>query len=59
MADYHLYYIQEYQVLGAERISAADDEEALQVASQMGDGRSVEVWNDHSRIGVVEASKAA
>lgn len=59
MANYHLYFVSEYKIIGSDRISATDDAEAFRIAGLMGDGRNVEIWNDHSRIGLVATSKAA
>jgi len=59
LANYHLYFVSEYKIIGSDRIVATDDEEAFQIAGRMGDGRNVEVWNDHSRIGLVATSTAA
>ncbi len=57
MAKYHLYYFDGNELLGGERIDAADDDAAVLIASERGKGNAVEVWNAHSRIRVVAPAK--
>ena len=58
MASYHLYYLRDNQVIGAERIEAADDNQAVQIAKRRGDGQAVEIWNAHRRIRIVAPARA-
>jgi hypothetical protein len=57
MAKYHLYYFDGNELLGSERIDAADDDAAVLIARERGKGNAVEVWNAHSRIRVVAPAK--
>ncbi len=58
MARYHLYYFRNNVLVGDARIEAANDAGAVRLAREQGDGQMVEVWNAHSRIGVVAPAKA-
>ena len=58
MASYHLYYLRDGQVVGADRLDAADDEAAIQMAREQGKGQAVEIWNAHSRIRVIAPANA-
>jgi hypothetical protein len=54
MQQYHLYYLRNGQLVGADHIEAVDDQEAERIAKERGDGRLVEVWNGHSRLRVID-----
>jgi hypothetical protein len=58
VASYHLYYLRDNQVIGAESIEAADDIEAVHIAKRRGAGQAVEIWNAHRRIRIVAPAKA-
>jgi hypothetical protein len=58
VASYHLYYLRDNQVIGAESIEAPDDNQAVQMAKRRGDGQAVEIWNAHRRIRIVAPAKA-
>jgi hypothetical protein len=58
MAGYHLYYLRNSQVIGSASIDAADDEDAVRVARECGEGQAVEIWNDHGRVRVVAPASA-
>lgn len=53
MGSYHLYYLRDNAVVGSDSIEAGDDDEAIRLAQECGEGQAVEVWNDHSRIRIV------
>ena len=56
VATYYLYFLTRKMVTGEDRIEAENDEHAMQLAaSHCGedDRQQVEVWDGHSRIGVV------
>ena len=55
MATYHLYYLRQGMLVGSDDIEAPDDGEACRIAAECCDGRTVEVWNDYSRIRVLAA----
>jgi hypothetical protein len=58
VASYHLYYLRDNRLVGAESIEAADDDQAVQIAKRQGDGQAVEIWNAHHRVRVVAPAKA-
>ena len=58
VARYHLYYFQDNVLVGDARIEAANDAAAIRQAREQGTGQTVEVWNAHSRIGVVAPARA-
>ena len=53
MAQYHLYYLRNGQLVGDDRIEARDDQDAERIGLDRGEGRVVEVWNDHTRVRVI------
>lgn len=53
MARYHLYYLRDNQLVGADEIEAADDRDAEQIAMTRSGGKTVEIWNAHKRVNVV------
>ncbi len=53
MAKYHLYFLKERCVIGAEDIEAPDNLAAIRIARRKADGRIVEVWNAHSLLKTV------
>lgn len=55
MTTYHLYYLRNGLLLGSDDVEAADDDEAGRIAFERSRGRTVEVWNEHSRVAVYEA----
>ena len=55
MARYHLYFLRDNLLVGADDIEAADDREAERIARTKGDGQPVEIWNAHKRVNVVKA----
>jgi hypothetical protein len=57
MAKYHLYFFDGNELIGGERIDAADDDAAVLMARERGKGQAVEVWNAHSRVRVVAPAK--
>jgi hypothetical protein len=59
VASYHLYYLRNNAVVGSDSIDATDDDEAIRLAREHGEGQAVEVWNAHSRIRIVAPAKAA
>jgi hypothetical protein len=59
MGRYHLYFLRDSQVIGSDSIDARDDEEAIRLARDHGEGNAVEVWNAHSRIRVVAPAQPA
>lgn len=58
MAHYHLYYLRDNKLIGGDNIEATDDEEAVRLAKERGEGQAVEIWNAHTRIRVVAPAKA-
>ncbi len=50
MPKYHLYFLKERCVIGAEDIEAPDNLAAIRVARHKSAGRVVEVWNAHSLL---------
>ena len=59
MARYHLYHIRDNQVVGTDNIDAADDNDAVRIAREQGEGQAVEIWNAHRRIRIVAPARAA
>lgn len=53
MAIYHLYYLKDGMLIGADDIDAAGDAEAARRAEDQGRGDIVEIWNASSRIRIV------
>jgi len=53
MANYHLYYLRGGELIGAEDIEVASDDEAARAAEDRGRGDLVEVWNAESRVRIV------
>lgn len=53
MANYHLYYLSESQLVGWDHIDADGDGEAIRIARERGKGQVVEVWNAHKRVRVL------
>jgi hypothetical protein len=58
VTSYHLYYLRDNILIGSDSIEAADDDAAVRIATERREGRSVEVWNAHSRIRIVAPAKA-
>lgn len=58
MGQYHLYYLRDGELVGADDIDAADEQEAVRIARTKGEGRVVEVWNAHSRIRILAPDSA-
>jgi hypothetical protein len=56
MGSYHLYYLRDSKVVGSDDIEAPDDDAAIRLAKDQGEGEAVEVWNEHSRIRIVAPS---
>jgi hypothetical protein len=59
VASYHLYYLRDNRLIGAENIEAADDTQAVHIAKRRGDGQAVEIWNGHRRIRIVAPARAS
>jgi hypothetical protein len=59
MGRYHLYFLRDSQVIGSDSIDAQDDDEAIRLARDHGEGNAVEVWNAHSRIRVLAPGQPA
>ena len=59
MAQYHLYFLRDGQLVGGDRIEARDDQDAARIGLDRGEGRVVEVWNDHKRIRVIAPEAVA
>ena len=59
VAHYHLYFLRDNVLVGAEHIEAEDDREAVRIAKRQGAGALVEVWNADRRVRVVASAKAA
>ena len=53
MAQYHLYYLRNGQLVGADSIEARSVKDAERIGLDRGDGRVVEIWNAHSRVRVL------
>jgi hypothetical protein len=58
MVDYHLYFLRDNKLLGAEHIEAENDDEAARIATQRGTGDIVEVWNAQKRVRVIAPAKS-
>jgi hypothetical protein len=58
MANYHLYYLLGNALTGSDRIEAADDQQAKQIARERAGAQTVEVWNGYERVGVLARPKA-
>ena len=59
MASYHLYFLRQGMLVGAENIEADDDGEAARIAREQGGGQVIEVWNDHRRVRVIASAEPA
>ncbi len=58
MAQYHLYYLRNGQLVGADSIEARNDQDAARIGLDRCDGRVVEVWNAHMRVRVLGRPEA-
>jgi hypothetical protein len=59
MAKYHLYYLNDNRLVGADDIEATDDREAARIARTKGKGKLVEVWSAHKKVDVVSRVAAS
>lgn len=59
VVHYHLYYLRDNELIGGDNIEATDDEEAVRLAKERGEGQAIEIWNAHTRVRVVAPAKAA
>jgi hypothetical protein len=59
VASYQLYHFRGHALVGSDTIEASDDETACRIAGEVGRGQSVEIWNDHVRVGVVAPTATA
>ena len=50
MATYHLYFLRNGRLIGAEDVEASSDLEAVRAARLRGSSQSVEIWHDHRRV---------
>src|SRR3954464_14120148 len=57
VASYHLYYLHDGQVIGSDSIDAADNQEAVRIARDRGQGEAVEIWNAAGRIRIVAPAR--
>ena len=56
MAKYHLYFLKDRSVVGADDIEAASNLDAVRMAQDYAFGQAVEVWNAHSLIQTIAPS---
>jgi hypothetical protein len=56
MAKYHLYFLKNRSVVGADDIEAASNLDAVRIAQDYARGQAVEVWNAHSLIQTIAPS---
>ncbi len=59
MTAYRLYYFDAAALAGAEEIHAADDAEALRIATQRAAGHGVEIWRGHDKVTTIEPAGTA
>ena len=59
MTAYRLYYFDAAALAGADEIHAADDTEALRIATERAAGRSVEIGRGHDKIRTIEPTETA
>ena len=58
MARYNLYFLKDNRLLGNAKIDAADDNDAVRIASKRSIGQTVEVWHGSSRVRIVTPLEA-
>ncbi|MEA3012130.1 MAG: hypothetical protein QOD42_675 [Sphingomonadales bacterium] len=58
MAHYHLYYLRDNKLIGGADIEATNDDEAVRLAKERGEGQAIEIWSAHARVRVVAPAKA-
>lgn len=59
MGSYRLYYFHAAALAGTDEIHAADDAEALRVATERAAGHRVEVWRGHDKLRTIEPTESA
>jgi hypothetical protein len=58
--DYRAYFLSESgHIVTFEQIDAVNDEEAIQQAARLKDGRDIEIWHHDRKVTLFRASKAS